>query len=132
MTPELKIFSGTAHPALTDEIAQYLGVKLSNATVTHFPDGETFVKINENIRGRDIFIVQPTCPPTNQALMELLIMVDAARRASAERITAVIPFFGYARQDRKDQPRVPITAKLVANLLVAAGADHLAVISDVF
>src|SRR5439155_14512668 len=92
---------------------------------TTFPDGETFVKINENIRGRDVFFVQPTCPPTNQNLMELLIMVDAARRASAARITAVIPFFGYARQDRKDQPRVPITAKLVANLPVAAGVDRV-------
>lgn len=93
--------------------------------MTSFPDGETFVKIDENIRGRDVFFVQPTCPPTNQNLMELLIMVDAARRASAARITAVIPFFGYARQDRKDQPRVPITAKLVANLLTAAGVDRV-------
>ncbi|MCB1235443.1 MAG: ribose-phosphate pyrophosphokinase [Verrucomicrobiae bacterium] len=125
MSPELKILSGTAHPALADEIANYLHVKRSDATVTQFPDGETFVKINENIRGRDIFIVQPTCPPTNQNLMELLIMADAARRASAERITAVIPFFGYARQDRKDQPRVPITAKLVANLLVASGINRV-------
>jgi ribose-phosphate pyrophosphokinase len=100
-------------------------VELGDATVASFPDGETFVKINENIRGRDVFIVQPTCPPTNQNLMELLIMVDAARRASAARITAVIPFFGYARQDRKDQPRVPITAKLVANLLTAAGVNRV-------
>ncbi|MEO0416312.1 MAG: ribose-phosphate pyrophosphokinase, partial [Verrucomicrobiota bacterium] len=90
-----------------------------------FPDGETFVKVNENIRGRDVYIVQPTCPPTNHNLMELLIMVDAARRASAERITAVIPFFGYARQDRKDKPRVPITAKLVANLLTEAGVNRV-------
>ena len=125
MSQELKIFSGSAHPALADEIATQLGLTRSDATVTTFPDGETFVKINENIRGRDIYIVQPTCPPTNQNLMELLIMVDAARRASAERITAVIPFFGYARQDRKDQPRVPITAKLVANLLVAAGVHRV-------
>ncbi len=122
---DLRIFSGTAHPELADEIAQYLGVRRSDATVKHFPDGETFVKINENIRKRDIFIVQPTCPPTNQNLMELLIMVDAAKRASAESITAVIPFFGYARQDRKDQPRVPITAKLVANLLTAAGVTRV-------
>ena len=98
---------------------------LGDATVSSFPDGETFVRINENVRGRDIFIVQPTCPPTNQNLMELLIMVDAARRASAARITAVIPFFGYARQDRKDKPRVPITAKLIANLLVAAGVNRV-------
>jgi ribose-phosphate pyrophosphokinase len=93
--------------------------------VSSFPDGETYVKINDNIRGRDVFIIQPTCPPTNQNLMELLILVDAARRASAARITSVIPFFGYARQDRKDQPRVPITAKLVANLLVAAGVNRV-------
>ena len=125
MASELKIFSGTAHPTLAAEIAEYLKVPLSNAVVKQFPDGETFVKINENIRGRDIFIVQPTCPPTNHNIMELLIMVDAATRASAERITAVIPFFGYARQDRKDQPRVPITAKLVANLLTAAGVDRV-------
>jgi len=125
MPSELKIFSGTSHPSLVDEIAKYLGVPRGDATVKTFPDGETFVKFNENIRGRDIFCVQPTCPPTNQNLMELLIMVDAARRASAYRITAVLPFFGYARQDRKDQPRVPITAKLVANLLVAAGVDRV-------
>jgi ribose-phosphate pyrophosphokinase len=93
--------------------------------VTAFPDGETFVKINENIRGSDVFIIQPSCPPTNHNIMELLIMVDAARRASAGRITAVMPFFGYARQDRKDQPRVPITAKLVANLLTSAGVARV-------
>ncbi len=122
---ELKIFSGTAHRSLAERIAQAVGVPLGDATVSSFPDGETFVKINENVRGRDVFIVQPTCPPTNQNIMELLIMVDAARRASATRITAVIPFFGYARQDRKDQPRVPITAKLVANLLVAAGVNRV-------
>ena len=122
---ELKIFSGNAHETLARQIADYIGIPLGNAMVTSFPDGETFVKINENIRGRDVFIVQPTCPPSNQHLMELLIMVDAARRASAKRITAVIPFFGYARQDRKDQPRVPITAKLVANLLVAAGVNRV-------
>ncbi|GAT34014.1 ribose-phosphate pyrophosphokinase [Terrimicrobium sacchariphilum] len=124
-TPEMKIFTGTAHPRLAQDICNYLGVPLCDATVSTFPDGETFVKINENIRGRDVFIVQPTCPPTNQNLMELLIMVDAARRASAARITVVIPFFGYARQDRKDQPRVPITAKLVANLIAAAGVHRV-------
>lgn len=122
---EMKILTGNAHPALARAIADYLDQPLCDALVSTFPDGETFVKINENIRGRDVFIVQPTCPPTNQNLMELLIMVDAARRASAARITAVIPFFGYARQDRKDQPRVPITAKLVANLLVAAGVHRV-------
>ena len=124
-SPELKIFTGSAHRELAQRICTFIGVPLGDATVTSFPDGETFVKINENIRGRDVFFVQPTCPPTNQNLMELLIMVDAARRASAARITAVLPFFGYARQDRKDQPRVPITAKLVANLLVAAGVDRV-------
>lgn len=123
--PELKIVTGNANPALADAICAFLGVPLSDATVSSFPDGETLVKINENIRGRDVFIIQPTCPPTNQNLMELLILVDAARRASAARITAVVPFFGYARQDRKDQPRVPITAKLVANLMVAAGVNRL-------
>lgn len=122
---EMKIFSGSAHRELARRIADYCHVPLGDATVDSFPDGETMVKINENIRGRDVFLVQPTCPPTNQNLMELLIMVDAARRASASRITAVVPFFGYARQDRKDQPRVPITAKLVANLLVASGVDRV-------
>ncbi len=122
---EMKIFSGSAHLALAAQIADFIGVPLGDATVTSFPDGETCVKINENVRGRDVFIVQPTCPPSNQNLMELLILVDAARRASASRITAVIPFFGYARQDRKDQPRVPITAKLIANLLVAAGVNRV-------
>jgi ribose-phosphate pyrophosphokinase len=125
LEPELKIFSGNANIPLAKAICDYLGTQLGDATVSTFPDGETLVKINENIRGRDIYIIQPTCPPTNQHLMELLIMVDAARRASATRITAVIPFFGYARQDRKDQPRVPITAKLVANLLVAAGVSRV-------
>src|SRR5450631_2324539 len=120
-----QVFTGNANPVLAKEIAAYVGVPLGDATVTSFPDGESRVKINENIRGRDIYIVQPTCPPTNQNLMELLIMIDAAKRASAYRITAVIPYFGYARQDRKDQPRVPITAKLVANLLVAAGASRV-------
>ncbi|QQY09160.1 MAG: ribose-phosphate pyrophosphokinase [Candidatus Xiphinematobacter sp.] len=121
----MKIFTGRAHSQLAIDIAAYLQVPLGNASISSFPDGETSVRINENIRGQDVFIVQPTCPPTNQNLMELLILVDAARRASAARVTAVIPFFGYARQDRKDQPRVPITAKLVANLLVAAGVDRV-------
>jgi ribose-phosphate pyrophosphokinase len=122
---ELKIFSGNAHRVLAQRIADHIGVRLGDAVVTAFPDAETFVKINENIRGKDVFIVQPTCTPANQHLMELLIMIDAARRASAARITAVVPFFGYARQDRKDQPRVPITAKLVANLITAAGANRM-------
>jgi len=123
--PEMKIFSGSANRDLAERICRYVGVPLGQASVKSFPDGETYVRIEENIRGHDVFIVQPTCPPTNQHLMELLIMVDAARRASADRITAVIPFFGYARQDRKDQPRVPITAKLVANLLNAAGVHRV-------
>ena len=123
--PELKIFSGSAHPELAQSIADYVGIPLGKADVRLFPDGETSVRINENIRGRDVFIVQPTCPPVNHNLMELLILVDAARRASAARITAVMPFFGYARQDRKDRPRVPITAKLVANLITAAGVNRV-------
>ncbi|CAN5899452.1 ribose-phosphate pyrophosphokinase [soil metagenome] len=125
MNERLKVLSGTAHPELARAICDNLGVALGSATVETFPDGETFVQINENIRGRDVYIVQPTCPPANQNIMELLIMVDAVRRASAHRITAVLPFFGYARQDRKDRPRVPITAKLVANLLVAAGVNRV-------
>src|SRR5262252_7913477 len=121
----LKIFSGNSNRPLAEEICKSIGEPLGEATVTSFPDGESFVKINENIRGHDVFIIQSTCPPTNHNLVELLIMIDAARRASAQRITAVLPFYGYARQDRKDQPRVPITAKLVANLLVAAGANRI-------
>ena len=121
----MKLFTGTAHPALANGIASYLKSHLADVSVTAFPDGETFVKINENIRGEDVYIIQPTCPPTNHNLMELMIMVDAAKRSSAGRINAVIPFFGYARQDRKDQPRVPITAKLVADLLSAAGVDRV-------
>lgn len=125
MYSDLKVFSGRAHQELASKICGLLKIPLGEATVDTFPDGETMVKINENIRGHDVFIVQPTCPPTNQHIMELLIMVDAAKRASAGRITAVVPFYGYARQDRKDQPRVPITAKLVANLLTTAGVDRV-------
>jgi ribose-phosphate pyrophosphokinase len=121
----MKLFTGTAHQSLANDIATCLKTPLADVSVTAFPDGETFVKINENIRGEDVYIIQPTCPPTNHNLMELMIMVDAAKRASAGRINAVIPFFGYARQDRKDQPRVPITAKLVADLLSAAGVDRV-------
>jgi ribose-phosphate pyrophosphokinase len=122
---KLAIFSGNAHPELAKDICKYLKVKLSEALVTRFSEGEIRVKINENIRGKDVFVVQPTCPPANENLMELLIMMDAMRRSSAQRITAVVPYFGYARQDRKDQPRVPITAKLVANLLTTAGANRV-------
>ncbi|MBE7539281.1 MAG: ribose-phosphate pyrophosphokinase [Opitutaceae bacterium] len=123
--PGLKIFSGNSNRPLAEEICRHIGISLAEATVTSFPDGESFVKINENIRGYDVFLVQSTCPPSNHHVMELLIMIDACRRASAHRITAVMPFYGYARQDRKDQPRVPITAKLVANLLTAAGANRV-------
>lgn len=123
--PGLKIFTGNSNRPLAEEICKGIGVPLGEATVTSFPDGESFVKINENVRGHDVFLVQSTCPPSNHHLMELLIMIDAAKRASAHRITAVLPFYGYARQDRKDQPRVPITAKLVANLLTAAGANRV-------
>jgi ribose-phosphate pyrophosphokinase len=121
----VKIFSGTSNQPLAEAICKYIGIELGKCDVTRFPDGETFVKILENVRGQDAFIVQSTSPPTNHHLMELFIMMDALRRASASRITAVLPFYGYARQDRKDQPRVPITAKLVANLLVAAGANRV-------
>ncbi len=121
----MKIISGTAHPQLAKDIAKVMGLPLCDATVNTFPDGESFVQIKESIRGADAFIIQPTCPPTNHNLMELLVMVDAVRRASASRITAVMPFYGYARQDRKDKPRVPITSKLVANLLTAAGVNRV-------
>ncbi len=121
----MKIISGTAHPKLASDIAKVLGLPLCDAKVNTFPDGESFVQIEESIRGTDVFVIQPTCPPTNHNLMELLVMVDAIRRASASRITAVMPFYGYARQDRKDKPRVPITSKLVANLLTAAGVDRV-------
>jgi ribose-phosphate pyrophosphokinase len=110
---------------LAERIAASIGIPLGQSTVSSFPDGETFVRIEENVRGEDVFLVQSTSPPTNHHLMEMFIMMDALRRASASRITAVLPFYGYARQDRKDQPRVPITAKLVANLLVAAGANRV-------
>lgn len=121
----LRIFGGNANEALTKSICKHLGVKESKIVVSRFSDGETQVKIEENVRGKDVFVIQPTCPPVNDNLMELLIILDALRRASASRITAVIPYFGYARQDRKDQPRVPITAKLVANILVGAGAGRV-------
>jgi ribose-phosphate pyrophosphokinase len=121
----VKVFSGTANQPLANAICDYIGIKLGKCGIRPFPDGETFVKIEENVRGEDVFVVQPTSPPTNHHLMELFIMMDALRRSSAARITAVLPFYGYARQDRKDQPRVPITAKLVANLLVAAGANRI-------
>jgi ribose-phosphate pyrophosphokinase len=121
----MKIFSGSANPELAKGIARIVGMPLGAIEISHFPDGEVAVKILDNIRGRDVFIIQPTCYPPNENVMELLIVIDAMRRASAARITAVVPFYGYARQDRKDQPRVPITAKLIANLLVAAGANRL-------
>jgi ribose-phosphate pyrophosphokinase len=122
---KLAIFSGNANPQLAKKISKFLKVPLCDAMVTKFSEGEIRVKIDENVRGKDVFIIQPTCPPPNENLMELLIMIDALKRASANRITAVVPYFGYARQDRKDQPRVPITAKLVANILTAAGANRI-------
>jgi ribose-phosphate pyrophosphokinase len=121
----VKLFSGTANRPLAEAIAQNIGIELGQCTVSTFPDGETFIKIEENVRGEDVYVVQSTSPPTNHHLMEMFIMMDALKRASAKRITAVIPFYGYARQDRKDQPRVPITAKLVANLIVSAGAQRV-------
>src|SRR6266704_2556227 len=125
MRYDLKLFSGNANRPLAEEIAQYLSVPLSDAEVSRFLDGEVFVQVNENVRGTDVFVVQPTSPPVNDTLMELLVMIDALKRASARRITAVLPYYGYARQDRKVQPRVPITAKLVADLLTAAGVDRV-------
>jgi len=125
MTGNLKIFAGRANPALARAISDYLGTPLGAAKIAPFPDGELLVKLDEDVRGRDIFVIQPTCDPVNHSLMELLIFIDCARRASAERVTAVIPYFGYARQDRKDEGRVPITAKLVANLIATAGADRV-------
>lgn len=122
---DLKVFSGNSNPALADEIAQYLGIELGKCKVGRFSDGEISVSINESVRGADVFIIQSTCSPVNQNLMELLIMMDAARRASARRITAVIPYYGYARQDRKARARDPITAKLVANLIYQAGARRV-------
>jgi ribose-phosphate pyrophosphokinase len=119
------LFTGNANPEFASRVARALGVSLGNALVGRFSEGEVRVKINENVRGRDVFILQPTCPPVNDHLMELLVVLDAIKRASARRITAVLPYFGYARQDRKDQPRVPITAKLVANLITVAGADRV-------
>jgi ribose-phosphate pyrophosphokinase len=125
LSAELAIVSGNAHPALAHDICRALGVGLTDALVGRFSEGEVRVKINENVRGKDVFVVQPTCPPVNDNLMELLILIDALRRASARRVTAVVPYFGYARQDRKDQPRVPITAKLVANLITTSGAQRV-------
>jgi ribose-phosphate pyrophosphokinase len=122
---EMKLFSGSAHPELSHEIADYLGITLGQARLTRFPDTEVSFQIDENIRGTDVFVVQPTCTPVDMHLVELLIMIDAFRRSSAARITAVVPYYGYARQDRKDKPRVPISAKLVANLLGAAGANRV-------
>src|SRR4249919_611639 len=122
---DLKIFSGTANTALAKRITEYLGVPLSDVSLGRFPDSEISCKINEDIRGRDVFLIQPTCPPVNENILQLLILIDSCLRASAERITAVIPYFGYARQDRKDEGRVPITAKLVANIITRAGADRV-------
>ena len=122
---ELKVFTGNSHPQLAKDICHYLGIPLGDAEVFKFANDNSFVRIQENIRERDVFLVQPTCYPVNDSLMELLIMIDAAKRASAGRVTAVVPYYGYGRTDKKDQPRVPITARLVADLLTAAGADRL-------
>ncbi|HET8759984.1 MAG TPA: ribose-phosphate diphosphokinase, partial [Nitrospiria bacterium] len=122
---ELKLFTGNSNPALAQEICDYLGIPLGEATVGHFSDGEIQVRIEENVRGMDVFLLQSASDPVNKHIMELLIMLDALKRASAYRITAVLPYYGYARQDRKDQPRVPITAKLVADLIATAGAHRV-------
>src|SRR6478672_3733224 len=125
VTGNLKIFSGNAHKLLAEEICRHLSCDLGKVSTDRFSDGEFNFQIGENVRGTDVFIIQPTCPPTDQNLMELLIMIDTFVRASAERVTAVIPYFGYARSDKKDRPRVPIAAKLVANLLTTAGAQRI-------
>jgi ribose-phosphate pyrophosphokinase len=125
MPEGIKLFTGNAHRELATEIAHYLSIPLGDATVTKFSDGEIMVQLNENVRGCDVFVVQPTCISVNQNIMELLLMIDALKRASAHRITAVIPYYGYARQDRKVQPRVPISAKLVADLILAAGTNRI-------
>ena len=122
---DIKIFTGRSNVGLAAQICESLGLELGKIRVTQFPDGESYCQIQENIRGKDVFIIQSTCPPVNQNLMELLVMLDAFKRASAARVTAVIPYYGYARQDRKDRPRVPISAKLVADLITAAGADRI-------
>ena len=122
---DLRVFSGRANPQLSQKICEYLGLPLGRVQLESFPDGEISLKLIEDVRGRDTFVVQPTCQPGNEHLMELLIFIDALKRASAKRITTVIPYFGYARQDRKDEGRVPITAKLVANLLTVAGTDRI-------
>ncbi len=122
---ELIIFGGRAHPALTREICEYLSLEPGRVTCYNFSDGEIFCQIDENVRGSDVFVVQPTCQPVNENLVELLIMLDAVKRSSATRVTAVLPYYGYARQDKKDKPRVPITAKLVADLISRAGADRI-------
>jgi len=125
MPEGIKLFTGNAHKDLAHEIAGYLDIPLGDASVTEFSDGEIMVQINENVRGSDVFVLQPTCMPVNRHIMELLLIVDALKRASAHRITAVIPYYGYARQDRKVQPRVPISAKLVADLITAAGINRI-------
>ena len=125
MPQKLMVFSGNANRTLAEDICASLGIALGEALVGRFSEGEIRVKIDQNVRGKDVFVVQPTCPPVNDNLMELLILIDALTRSSAGRVTAVIPYYGYARQDRKDQPRVPITAKLVANLLTVAGVDRI-------
>ena len=122
---DLKIFSGTANKALSARITEYLGVPLGDIALGTFPDGEISCKVNEDVRGRDVFLIQPTCPPVNDNILQLLVMIDSCLRASAERITAVSPYFGYARPDRKDEGRAPITAKLVANLITRAGANRV-------
>ncbi len=122
---DIKVFGGRANPMLSEAVCQYIGIPNGEIEIGDFPDGEIFCSIQEDVRGRDVFLIQPTCPPVNKNLMELLIMIESFKRASAARITAVVPYFGYARQDRKDKGRVPITAKLVANIITRAGADRV-------
>ena len=125
LNDNLKVFSGSSNPGLSSAVCKYLGIPVGGAKIDRFPDGEKVLKLEDDVRGRDCFVVQSTCNPVDEHLVELLIYLDCLKRASAKRITAVIPYFGYARQDRKDEGRVPITAKLVANLITAAGADRV-------
>jgi len=125
LNDSLKIFSGSSNPALAGAVCKYLGIPIGGAKISRFPDGEKMIRIEDDVRGRDCFVVQSTCTPVDEHLVELLIYLDCLRRASAKRITAVVPYFGYARQDRKDEGRVPITAKLVANIIATAGADRV-------
>ena len=123
--PAMMLFAGSANPGLADEVAKYIGASVGDLQITRFADGELYVNFTKSVRGADVFVLQPTCPPIDQHLLELLVVIDALKRASAGKITCVLPYYGYGRQEKKDAPREPITAKLIANLLTTAGANHV-------